>query len=229
MNIKKILGLLLSLAIACVLLVFGTSSANALSCTTDGNANGDIYDGSWGKHFRADSGATCAYVTIYYNSWVDSNYHHHASYDLHIETGPIQGDDCVQLAFDWAAVGADHDDAQIMRNCLENSSRDMTIQSHDLDAQCSNGVYCAPGNWWVKRIQVSVFNTDNNSQRDRTCPTALAPLTDTSGECDGWNVDATWSSVAAKIRRTTNAGQEQQNTPLYPDDYGVGKIIDANH
>jgi hypothetical protein len=228
-DVKKFTVFLAGLLMALIpLLAIGTASpANALTCSTSGSTTGGIYDGMWQKHYTYDSGDTCALVTISYNSWQTSDGHEHVSYDMSIETGAIKNNDCVEAALDWAPPSASHADAQIMRNCKENSTQNMPLQSHDVDAACSAGVYCAPGAWWVAKLQVSVY--DNGDIRGRTCPSDLAPFTDTSGECTDWKPNGPFDTKGAKIRRKGNDGVVEQNDPQYPDNYGIRQVIDPDH
>jgi hypothetical protein len=195
-------------------------------CTT-GTFSGTTYNGSWTRNYNPScANNTTASVTISWSNYTASNGDHHITWDASLTVGPIFGTKCVEIALDWHnSAFNQHSDAQYMRNCKESSTRNMPTQ--DIDTQS----YSAGNSWPVQRLQMAVYDPSTGDRTNEVCPGASgAPaLTADDAGCKDWLHlgAASWSSLAAKIYRRTNAGTDQQNSPLYPDHYGVWEQADA--
>lgn len=215
------LAMLLTIPLLAIVGTTTTAGADSWDCNnTNGSPTGGGFDGHWTKHYVADNQATCALINIGFHNYEDAQFDNHVTYDIRIETGPIAGDDCVQVALDWAPVAFDHSDAQIMRNCDEFSTQTMTEQ----DVQINQS------NWVANRIQVSVYHSADVAVHTRACPTnTIAPGTDSDGECTGWNPNGVYQTKAAKIRLKLDGQSAVQNDPLWPALYHLSQMTDPNN
>lgn len=211
----------------------GDNGCTSSTYSSTGDGNGHPIGLDWSRSYNANcNNYTKGTISIHVWNRVDSNNDHHLMWDASITAGPIAGNNCIQVAFDWANPQG-HSDNQIMRNCYENSTRQMPTQDiAELSYDNSN--------WKIAKIQISVYDPDNGTVQYVVCPKGdsndPAPDgTDTNAGCipaqGGYAPNGSFSTVGAKIYRRTNTGQDQQNAPIYPDGappYTIWKQVDPN-
>jgi len=249
-NRKRWAWLAILLVIPFLTLATTSASQARRACTEapylagSGTATGTRLLGSWSAHYNPDcAGSTDADIFVSWHSYFRSDGDLMVSTDASISTGAIAFNDCVQIALDWDGETSwqDHEDTQIMRNCKENSTRAMAEQTVDIDEHCGVLPNCHRNNWPVNRLQISVFDTGDQSIRREVClGGSLAPATNTGDECwggsdgnGGWNPNGAFSTTAAKIRAKWNDGSDDQNDPLWSGIntglYRVNELVDPNN
>jgi len=223
---RKRLALLL---IVPFLTVAGTTVAAHADCGSS-SVTGGNNTGTWTKTYDANcAGNNTGQITVSWSNGYLGNGDRYVKYDISIWAGNLGSNRCIQLALDWNPVnilGAGHSDAQIMRNCVDHSTENMTAQVIDVSLDPTQ---YHPIDWTpLARLQVSNFDRNTLDVAGKECPTSVAPRTDTTDECiNDWEPDGVFSSFAAKIRRNLSSGTDQ-NIPVYPTDYWVDSMLNAN-
>lgn len=228
------LGMLLALPL---LVVAGTTTtASAAGCST-GNLTGGALQGSWVRDYDpgACGGATQGKVTITWHSYLSGG-DRFIEYDMSVWAGNINSNWCIQGSLDWAGdttAGGSHEDAQIVRNCKEFTTRDMPAQTVNVDEFCTNYplAYCSTNSWPTNRLQVGTYDPGLENLWDKECPATNGIIdgTDSLTECNGWDPVAPFSSKGAKIRLKNNAGSDSQNSPDWPEFYDIRDLVDPNN
>lgn len=212
-------------------LVATTTSASATSCSS-GNISGNDTQGTWTRTYNPGcaSGDTDGNIEVSWHSYLSGG-DRHVWWDASVHADQIAGNDCIQVAFDWNGQltdGTVHEDAQIMRNCKENSTRDMAAQDINIDKYCTiaNPGKCSANSWPITQMQVAVYDGGASSLRAKECPKTEISGTWTQTTCDNFSSHPDFADRFAKIYRRTNAGTDQQNDPVWPSLYDVLKLTD---
>jgi hypothetical protein len=239
---KLVRALLLMLAVPALMLGSVVSPASADPgtsgddpCTT-GTFSGDSFNGTWTRQYDPYCvGSTTATVTIHWhNTGPDTSGHMHIKWDATITTGAIYTNFCVEVALDWQVPSSmsSHSDAQYLRNCKENSTKDMPSQDITRFAPFSDGWHP----WPIWRLQIGLYDPNGSDNvSDVVCPgpNGGAGPSNTSDDagCTAWletHGGAAFTSRGAKIYRRPNSGADDQNLPLYPASYDIINQLSAS-
>lgn len=211
----------------------GTSGDDA--CTT-GTYTGGVNDGTWTRNYNPNcDNDTKATVSVEWHNYVAPNGHHHLTWQAGLTTDQISGSKCVQIALDFTNPTGDHEDAQFLRNCRENSTVSLDNMNGTQNIDVYQPFYNV--NWSLNRLQLGTYNPNNCDSStcavsDVVCPGANgAPPFNGGLSCGQWlsaNGGASiWNSVVAKIYRKTNAGNNQQNDPTWPSNYDIDNLVSS--
>lgn len=218
----KRLRLLALLLVVPFLTLTGTTVPAFAACGSSSHT-GDSTDGSWTKDYNPQcSGQNEGSITVTWHNTTDVYGHRLVKYDISLWAGNLYSSNCIEGALDWAPKEANdlgHSDAQIMRNCNDYTTKNMTTQVIDTDEFCVSEGLCSTAQWPLQRLQVSTFG--GGQVFNQSCPGSVAPLTENQTDCDNWHPDAVFSSVAAKIRTRSTSGVDSQNNPQWPGTYDI--------